>query len=182
MAEALVRLHAAPVVDLGFLPDQRASVARALRPELAPSDDALQVAVWQAAQRLWPEVRARQDRRALVHGDYWPGNMLWNRRRLVGIVDWEEPRLGEPTQDVATCRGDLSILFGLEATDRFLDAYLGAGGSVRQLKFWDLLIATWAVRDIEDWATVYPVLGRPELTLAIARARIRAFAQAALQT
>ena len=39
---------------------------------------------------------------------------------------------------------------------------------------------TWAVREIADWATVYPVLGRPELTPEMARQRIRGFAEAAL--
>ena len=40
--------------------------------------------------------------RTLVHGDYWPGNLLWQRGRLTGVVDWEEPRLGDPSRDVAT--------------------------------------------------------------------------------
>jgi hypothetical protein len=36
------------------------------------------------------------------------------------------------------------------------------------------------VAEIEDWATVYPLLGRPELTPDMARRRIRAFAEATL--
>jgi hypothetical protein len=26
------------------------------------------------------------------------------------VVDWEQPRLGDPAKDVATCRGDLTIV------------------------------------------------------------------------
>jgi aminoglycoside phosphotransferase (APT) family kinase protein len=182
MAEALVCLHALPDDDFAFLPDQRVYVERALQPQRRPSDDALQVAVWDAALARWSRVAAGAQRRAVLHGDYWPGNLLWRRERLVGIVDWEQPRLGDPTKDVATCRGDLSILFGLEAADAFLRAYLTAGGRVDNLEFWDVLIATWAVREIGGWATVYPLLGRPELTPALAEQRIRQFAARALDS
>jgi aminoglycoside phosphotransferase (APT) family kinase protein len=183
MARALVRLHTLPVDDFAFLPDQRVYVERALQPDRRPSEaDPLQASVWAAAHDRWSKVARNNERRAVLHGDYWPGNLLWSRQRLVGIVDWEQPRLGDPTKDVATCRGDLSILFGLEAADAFLQAYLTAGGSVDNLDFWDLLIATWAVREIGGWATVYPRLGRPDLTPALAERRIRQFATRALES
>jgi hypothetical protein len=51
---------------------------------------------------------------------------------------------------------------------------------IHNLRFWDLLISTWAVREIADWAMVYPVLGRGDLSPELARERIRCFAQAAL--
>ncbi len=178
MAETLLRLHALPLDGLGVLAEQRIYVERALRPELSPKGDPLQQAVWAMATDIWP--RVGESRKALVHGDYWPGNILWNRGRLVGVIDWEQPRLGEPTKDVATCRGDLSILFGVSAADEFLRAYLDLGGTVRDLEFWDLLVSTWAVREIDAWSTVYPLLGRPDVTPELARQRIRAFAQAAL--
>ena len=90
--------------------------------------------------------------------------------------------MGDPAKDVATCRGDLSILFGLEAADDFVECYESAtGAGVENLGFWNLLISTWAVREIEQWATVYPLLGRPELTPAMADERIRAFARLALE-
>jgi hypothetical protein len=51
---------------------------------------------------------------------------------------------------------------------------------VANLRFWDLLISTWAVRDILEWAVVYPLLKRPDVTSEVASERIRAFARAAL--
>jgi aminoglycoside phosphotransferase (APT) family kinase protein len=178
MAEALLALHRLPVQEFAFLPDERVYVERALRPELTPRGDALQEAVWAAARARWPRIETRQ--RTLVHGDYWPGNLLWRRGQLVGIVDWEQSRLGDPTKDVATTRGDLSILFGLEAADVFVQAYVATGGGVDNLDFWDLLISTWAVREIDEWSTVYPLLGRHDVGQALARERIRAFATRAL--
>lgn len=37
---------------------------------------------------------------ALVHGDYQPGNMLYENGRLTGIVDWELASIGSPLLDV----------------------------------------------------------------------------------
>ena len=181
MAEALLALHRVPVDGLDFMPDQREAMNPSLHDALAPRGDPLHEQVWAAARRQWAEVSATSQRRALVHGDYWPGNLLWLRGRLVGIVDWEQPRLGDPTRDVATCRGDLTILFGLSAADEFLRYYVEAGGCVTDLGFWSRLISTWAIREIAGWATAYPLLGRPDMSPALADERIRVYARAALE-
>ena len=113
---------------------------------------------------------------------YWPGNVLWVRDRLVGVVDWEQPRLGDLVKDVATCRGDLWVLFGQAAADEFLHEYEQAAGSrVQNLRFWELFISTEAVRDMPEWAVAYRIMGRPDMTTQTAVPRIRAFAQAALE-
>jgi hypothetical protein len=40
--------------------------------------------------------------RTAVHGDYWYGNLLTEKRTVVGVVDWESGSLvGEPLRDVA---------------------------------------------------------------------------------
>jgi aminoglycoside phosphotransferase (APT) family kinase protein len=182
LARALARLHTVPVADLEFLPDQRVYVDRSLSAYGGSADDPLQQAIYARLTAAWPRVAEASTQRTLVHGDYWPGNVVWRRGRLVGVVDWEQSRVGDPARDVATCRGDLSILFGLDAADEFVERYEHASGvRVDNLGFWNLLISTWAVREIEGWATVYPVLGRPELTPALADQRIRAFARAALE-
>jgi aminoglycoside phosphotransferase (APT) family kinase protein len=178
LAETLLALHQLPTEPFDFLPDTRWSVERALRAELTPRGDPLQDAVWQTAHSLWPELKCSQ--RTLVHGDYWPGNVLWRRGRLISVLDWEISRVGDPTKDVATCRGDLTVLFGLEVADAFVAAYQTAGGQVENLRFWDLLVSTWAVREMVGWAVAYPLLGRRDITPALACERIRIFARAAL--
>jgi aminoglycoside phosphotransferase (APT) family kinase protein len=181
LAHTLADLHRLPTHELGFLPDQRDMVSRVLgkRPE---TDDELQLAVHEAAVAEWSRIITLPPiPRVLVHGDYWPGNILWVRGRLVGVVDWEQPRLGEPVKDVATCRGDLWFLFGQAAADEFLDEYERAIGlKVNDLRFWDLLISFWAVPEVKEWAVAYRVLGRTDLTSEIATERVRAFARAAL--
>jgi aminoglycoside phosphotransferase (APT) family kinase protein len=180
MAYTLADLHRLPTHELGFLRDQRERVAHVLgsRPE---TDDALQLEIWDAAVAEWARISQLEEQRVLVHGDYWPGNVLWVRDRLVGVVDWEQPRLGDLVKDVATCRGDLWVLFGQTAADEFLHEYERAAGSrVQNLRFWELFISTEAVRDMPEWAVAYRIMGRPDLTTQTAVPRIRAFAQAAL--
>ncbi len=180
LAQTLAHLHSLPALQLGFLRDQREWVARELstRPE---TDDALQREIWATAVAEWTRISQLDEQRVLVHGDYWPGNILFVRNRLVGVVDWEQPRLGDLARDVATCRGDLYVLFGQAAADEFLGEYeLAAGIRVDNLRFWELFNCMEAVREMPEWAAGYRILGRPDLTTEIAVPRIRAFARAAL--
>ena len=179
MAHTLAELHRLPTHELGFLPDQRDMVGRVLskHPE---TDDELQLEVHAAATAEWAREKTSETRRVLVHGDYWPGNLLWVRGRLVGVVDWEQPRLGDPAKDVATARGDLWVLFGQAAADEFVKEYERAAGVSVDLRFWNLLISSWAVPEMREWAVAYRILGRPDLTAEVAVERIRAFARAAL--
>lgn len=182
MAATLAQLHRLPTHDLAFLPDQRDMVNRVLGEPLQ-TDDELHLAVFTAARAEWSRISQHETKATLVHGDYWPGNMVWVRGRLVGIVDWEQPRLGDPVRDVATCRGDLSVLFGQSAADEFANAYESAAGvTIDGLRFWDLLISSWAVPEMKQWAVAYRILGRPDLTTEVAVGGIRAFAQAALES
>jgi len=181
IAATLARLHALPVEPFAFLNDQRVNVERTLAAFPGDKNDPLQATVWSEARAAWPDVARAKRYHTLVHGDYWPGNLLWVRGRLTGVVDWEQPRLGDPAKDLATCRGDLSVLFGLDAADEFVERYLEAGGlAFENRRFWNLLISIYAVKEINHWASVYPLLGRADITPALARERIRAFAEAAL--
>ena len=180
MARLLARLHELPIAGLEFLPDQQALVSRSLAAPLE-TDDPLRQAVHAAAAAEWPRVSQTQQRRVLCHGDYWPGNLLWQRERLLGLVDWEQPRVGDPARDVATVRGDLTILFGPGPGDEFVARYEAASGrQVRELRFWDLLISTVAVAQVAHWVSVYPALGRTDVSVALGTERIRTFAGAAL--
>jgi aminoglycoside phosphotransferase (APT) family kinase protein len=192
IARMLAALHALPTAGLEFLPDQRAMIDRnlGLGPEAADAPELPQGTTYelelQRAVRVevlaeWARVSQTEPHRVLVHGDFWPGNLLWLRRRLVGVVDWEQPRLGDPAKDVATCRGDLSVLFGPAAADAFTRHYEQASGrTLTNMRFWDLFVSTWAVPEIPDWWGSYRILGRTDLPLEVARARIDNFARAAL--
>jgi aminoglycoside phosphotransferase (APT) family kinase protein len=180
IATTLVQLHSVPIDRLDFLPDQAELLSDSLaNHEVA--DDPLEPDLRQAVLNAWPTVSAAPTRRALVHGDYWPGNLLWRRGRLVGVVDWEDARLGDPSRDVAICRGDLTLLFGQYAADAFRREYEAAAGHrVSNLPFWDLLTCTLALPEVDHWSPGWRALGRSDLTVETARERFRDLARAAL--
>jgi aminoglycoside phosphotransferase (APT) family kinase protein len=184
LAEALVTIHAMPLhaEALGLLGDQRAEISKHLAPAEPPERIAKRPfgpELWSAMQHWWPRMEASEP--ALVHGDYWPGNTLWHRGRLSGVIDWEQARRGDPTQDVACCRLDLTLLFGPETADAFAAAYLAAGGRVvRHLFFWELVVASFATDDVEEWVKGYHDLGGTEVQPGEARARLERFAATAL--
>ena len=45
--------------------------------------------------------------RVFIHRDFYPGNVLWHRRQVSGVVDWEAVSIGSRSIDVAHCRINL---------------------------------------------------------------------------
>ncbi|HIM60318.1 MAG TPA: DUF1679 domain-containing protein [Dehalococcoidia bacterium] len=78
----------------------------------------------------------------LVHGDYWAGNTLWKNEKLVAIVDWEEPRIGEPTFDITGLVQDAAFS-GIDIEQSAIDQYERVSGrSPRDHKFWSMVGVT----------------------------------------
>ena len=61
--------------------------------------------------------------RVFTHGDFHPGNVLWHRGRISGVVDWSAARLDARWSELAYCRADLCLLLGPDVADRLADAY-----------------------------------------------------------
>jgi len=101
-------------------------------PELA--DAAAEIAdarAWAIAyvERLASERRPAQ---SLVHGDFFPGNVLLAGDRVAAVLDWEEAQRDWLTWDLATgmwtfCEDDDDL--DREACERFVVAYREAGGT-----------------------------------------------------
>jgi aminoglycoside phosphotransferase (APT) family kinase protein len=183
LGRALAKVHVARLEgrDASVLPDNGWLPEYVLKE--APAEDVAGhpdgAAIWAALHALWPGVGLAPP--ALVHGDYWAGNTLWRRGRLVGIVDWDGCSLGDPARDVGYCRMDLAMLIGPDAPDVFLRAYERAlGRPVPHLAFWDLLGVTLALPDPRKWLPGYVDLGRADITPETMGARLRAFVADAL--
>jgi Ser/Thr protein kinase RdoA (MazF antagonist) len=76
-----------------------------------------------------------------IHRDYHPANVLWRRGRISGVVDWLNASVGPAQVDVAHCRRNLAVMFGIATAERFLDAYQSLIGRARQDydPYWDAL-------------------------------------------
>jgi len=147
MAAALVRLHALPADDLPLLPIRIDALPELF--EYLPEG-----AEWRTLrERLGRlEDTAYTGAPVLLHGDYWPGNLLWKDGRLAAILDWEDAALGDPLCDVACTRVELSYKFGTAGRERFTAAYGRAQPLDRErLALWDVFVSAAALKYMGFW-------------------------------
>ena len=88
----------------------------------------------------------------LLHGDFWPGNVLWHRGRLAAVLDWEDFAVGEALSDVANARLEILWAHGEEAMATFTHAYQQQCALDRvRLAMWDLVIAEQKRTALPTW-------------------------------
>jgi len=159
MARFLAELHALPtelleVPGLGPIEDP----VEAVRPYLPDDRTGSQlVESLDALTPGWKESLTRNDA-VLVHGDYWPGNVIWVAARLAAVIDWEDAALGDPLADLATARVELLCAYGREAMERFTASYLAARPTVgagtlhlEALPVWEVYVSAAALASMRKW-------------------------------
>lgn len=151
----LAQIHAVPCSASGqrFLLDANSEAAWFLRTGTLPryvQDHPLGMTIWQTTHDHFP--RLQKTRPALVHIDYWPGNVLWDEAGICAVVDWEEAACGDPAIDVAYCRMNMAIKGQAQAADEFLRTYeRETGHQVANLAFWELAAAVRPMFDPQGW-------------------------------
>ena len=171
-AEALARIHALPHQGFGWryrswTPDDPRVPGWSAHPER-----------WRRALELWRRGPPREADRFL-HRDYHPMNTLWRRGRLSGIVDWVNACVGPAAVDLSHCRGNLVLMFGPDAADRFLSSYQQRVPEFVYHPYWDLEV-------LVDWLPepgVYGpwhAFGLSELTPELMRSRSEALLERVL--
>ncbi len=148
------------------------------------------------ADELPPGVRAEAIRSALAHlrqlaktqpvvfshGDYHPGNVLFDGGVISGVVDWSATKLEPAGFDVATCRAMLAVMSGAELPDRFLAAYRNAAEApVVHLRLWDVLAGARAFQWSPHAQEAFAALG-VRIEADEVRKRIEVFLDEALDT
>jgi aminoglycoside phosphotransferase (APT) family kinase protein len=161
LATTLTKIHSVPcdAEVRGFLLDANSEATWFLRSGAVPDymdahpDGA---AVWQMMHDLLPMMQPVPP--ALVHIDYWLGNVLWDQGRITAVVDWEEAAYGDPGIDVAYSRMDMFLNgMGRRAADEFLNFYEAEmGRRVANLGFWELAAAARPMHNPKGWITGAP--------------------------
>lgn len=147
MADALANIHAVPTVGLPTLPARTDPL-----PELF--DFLPEGHEW---EDLVSYLRTRSDTSyrdtpMLLHGDFWPENLLWRNGSIASILDWEDAALGDPLSDVAACRLELRYKFGTEGMDTFTKAYAKHRDLDQdRLALWQIYVAAAAQRFMGEW-------------------------------
>ena len=134
MGRMLARIHALDVMALGvgFLPGR-----------VDPADDGGEGSTARRAPLL---------RTSLLHGDFWPGNLLWRDGSIAAVLDWEDAAVGDPLSDVAGCRQELLWKLGEDAMETFTRAYAAlADVDRRALGSWEVFVATAALAHMGKW-------------------------------
>ncbi len=148
MARFLVALHALDVASLE-LPDSfpvREDPIAEL-PQYLP--DALTAVGRALSERTLAPVPI-----ALLHGDFWPGNVLWQGNQIAAVLDWEDTALGDPACDLAGARVELTWKYGPDAAETFATAYREAGGpaiGAERLAVWELFVTAAGLAFMDRW-------------------------------
>jgi len=147
MAEMLAAVHRTQTADLPSLP-LRMDPSAELFEFLERDDD-------------WSDLRAKLTKLddtaytgtpVLLHGDFWPENLIWSDGRIAAILDWEDAAVGDPLSDVACTCLELRYLFGDKGMRAFANAY-ARQGRIHQtrLSLWLLYVAAAALKHMGDW-------------------------------
>lgn len=146
MVDFLTALHAIDPGELGI----------ELRQLEEPRESSLRYLPDSAAGRLartaLGDARLVTNEPVLIHGDYWPGNVLWRGDRLAAVIDWEDAQRGDPMADLACARVELLCQYGPGAMDRFTERYLATTKvSSESLPVWEIFVSSAALATMHHW-------------------------------
>ena len=155
-------------LDVSFLPLHAEKVAEKIGERPEKVDEAFEEGrIRDVLEEVWP--LSEQNRSVLLHGDFWPGNILWRDGQIVGVIDWEDAALGDPLADIANTRLELLWAFGVEAMQRFTHHYQSLTDiDFTNLAYWELYAALRRISQIAGW-------GLDEITEKTMRERLRWF-------
>ncbi len=147
MAEALASIHRLPTASLPQLP---------LRLDPWPELPGFlpQGAEWQALRDhcATPGPGPFAGAPVLLHGDFWPQNLIWRDGRIAAILDWEDAALGDPLSDLACALLELKYLFDDALVAGFFAAYRRlAPVDPHRLAHWQIYVAAAAQHHMGTW-------------------------------
>ena len=143
---AIARVHRVALEPQEHLPRRSGRLPRRLA--TARSSPLLQLA--DDVVRRYERPRAES---VFMHGDVWPGNLLWIGDSCVGLIDWKEACVGDPGSDLANLRYFAALHHGPDGAGLVLQGWEHEiGRKAADVAYWD---AVWALysRDAVDVLT-----------------------------
>jgi phosphotransferase family enzyme len=178
LVRALKAIHAVPPPEPGdlFIPYETWNLGIVV----APPPWSAQAGAWERAIEIVeagpPSGALADSSMVLCHHDFHPGNVLWRRGKVSGLVDWTHACRGPEAVAHSHCRMELTRLFGLDVADEFARRY----GPVPSLPWFDVAEA-FGTGDRPPEAWRWADAGRPDLTRDLLIEREDAFLLAALR-
>jgi aminoglycoside phosphotransferase (APT) family kinase protein len=161
-------------LDMSFLPKIEKRYARLLRERPPNVDESLDEGhIRDVLEVVWPF--PQRNTSTLLHGDFWPGNVLWKDGQLVAIIDWEDAASGDPLADVANSRLEILWALGVDAMQHFTHQYQSITTfDFTHLPYWDLCAALRPIAQMAQW-------GLDDITETTMRAKHRWFVTQAFE-
>ena len=131
LAGTLAKIHAHPAKDFGWNMTSWVNEENLRVPAWAGNPN-----LWERAIEFW-RAELPNEKPVFLHRDFHPCNVLWQNGKISGVVDWVNACRGPRGADVAHCRTNLAVLFGVEVADAFRDAYLEIAGGAHH-SYWDV--------------------------------------------
>lgn len=153
LAELLVHIHSIHPgkSDLKFLVSEEDLTAKqiAVRPEIL--DVSLQEdRIRDVLEKMSP-IKTR-NKPMLLHGDFWPQNVLWHEEKIVAVIDWENMKEGDPVEDLANARMEILWAYGFDAMETFTQHYMSMSGiDFSMLPYFDLCAALRPAGRLSLW-------------------------------
>lgn len=147
MVEALISVHSVPVEVMPRLPRRANPVAELL--DILPTD-----AEWNNFRTHLKNLKnihfSGSD--VVLHGDFWPSNLIWSEGRIAAILDWEDAALGDPLSDVACAGLELRYIYGKEGKVLFENAYAKYRElDLQRLALWMACTSAAALKNMGGW-------------------------------
>lgn len=159
MAEVVAQIHAAGVSGLDFAFHSWVDPDRFAVP---PGGDA---GLWRTGFAAWLAGPPTYDS-VYIHRDFHPGNVIWHRQRISGVVDWAHGCAGPAGKDLSTCWWNLIDQAGLARAEEFVREYERLTGSATQ---WFWMLDGLMSPNPSDWQQVWMVETEPALRLVLGR-------------
>lgn len=147
MAEALISVQEVPVCLMPTLPRRIDPVPELL--EFLPTGSE-----WKKFRGYLKEIENApfDGPDVVLHGDFWPANLLWKHGRIAAILDWEDAALGDPLSDVACTSLELQYIHGEAGKVLFEDTYAKHREiDPRRLALWNAYVSSAALKYMAEW-------------------------------
>ncbi|MEM1434007.1 MAG: phosphotransferase [Pseudomonadota bacterium] len=147
MVDVLLKIHRFSSSALPALP-QRLDPVPELLGFLPPDDRFAALRRWLGDQRD----TAYRGPAKLLHGDFWPENLLWREGELVAVLDWEDAALGDPVSDLAGAGVELRVRHGRAVMQRYLESVTQRYPiDPSRLTLWQAYVAAAMLKYMGSW-------------------------------
>lgn len=86
----------------------------------------------------------------VLHGDVWPGNVVWDGDTCVGLIDWKTAGVGHPGVDLGNLRFQAAQVHGPDAAASVLEGWEGSmGRRAADIAYWDAVAALNTRTDLD---------------------------------